>query len=572
MDIEFKGFKSLKKVGLKNVARVNYLVGENSSGKSSVLECLQILNAVLEPGVRSGSFGIAGLTKHAIHDDGFEINIVRQGKRVIKMKIPANVDIRDGQVNHGQSEVLTVDEDPLWQHYNGDNRREALRRVEALSFATAYVSAIQEKASAYYIQPIFMDFNFGGIDMASSDHLIEFLNRYYPHGDRKRIDSVVKTMRSDNAIMLHLVEKAEHEGRPVYYGDNQEYVPIASLSGGLRSMIRLYYGIEEQLHNIPVQDNVTRIICIEEPESGFHPKLQKEIPGILQDFINRYPDLIFFVTTHSPFVASAAASFEDSQKMYLFDKGSLVDLNQEHVEESNGYKGGLCLNVVAQMLGAGLEDMGAMPRTNEQFTVVYCEGADKDLKDSVLYKKIFADLNIIFISCADLVKAVYAFRLGLEGAKFMLGKETRVKALVDRSYGCRVKGCDKQGVEPHSHDFYLGKQAIEKTHPHKPIFTDAEREKIIDTEGQGRIQVLLRKEIENYLFDPEVIAHLDEDEKSMFEIPKDLDVIKGEVKDRIKFSGDKVKIMHRLAEIIYEQRDNPKVKPLYDELKSYVIS
>ncbi|HET7301960.1 MAG TPA: AAA family ATPase [Candidatus Saccharimonadales bacterium] len=572
MDITIEGFKSLKKVRLNDLTRVNYLIGENASGKSSVLECLQVFNAALNTNVRSGSFNIVGLNKHAFNNSGFKFSINRPSGRVIKMQVPVDSDIQNGQVNHGANEIITIDDEPLWRYHDGDSRREALRRVEALSFTTAYVSAIQELESGYYIRPTFMDFNFGDIDITSSDHLITFLNNYYPHIGKQRINSIIKTMRSDNAIMLQLVEKAEHGGRVIYFEDSEEHVPIASLSGGLRSMIRLYYGIEGQLRNIPTKENIMRIICIEEPEIGFHPKLQKELPGILQDFVNRYSDVTFFVTTHSPFVASAASGFEESQRLYLFDKGSLVDLNQDHVDESSGYKGGLCLNVIAQMLGAGFGDMGVMPRTSEQFTVVYCEGASKDLRDSILYKRIFADKNIIFISCADLVNAVYAFRLGLEGARFMLGKETRVMALVDRSYGCRVKRCDKQGVEPHSHDLVLSKHTtIEKTHPNKPLFTDDERQKIMATDSENRIQVLLRKEIENYLFDPAVVAFLTKSEQKLLEIPDDLDVINGEVKDRIKFTGDKIKIMHRLAEIIYEKREDPKVKPLYQELEGYII-
>ena len=44
--IEIKNFKRIGEEGLKlnNLKQVNYLVGENGSGKSSVLECLYIFS------------------------------------------------------------------------------------------------------------------------------------------------------------------------------------------------------------------------------------------------------------------------------------------------------------------------------------------------------------------------------------------------------------------------------------------------------------------------------------------------------------------------------------------------
>jgi predicted ATPase len=575
--ITIQGYKSIKNAKMSDLSKVNYLIGENASGKSSVLESIQIFNEALNTRNDQEHFILSGVTKHAIGQDGFSFILETPTDHVIRMVIPANVTITNSQINHGP-DIFHLDDKLLRQHeypeFTDLIRRVALRGSHGGAFAinSVYLSTVNDTESGYYINPTRPNFSFSEVDSTTNDHLVGFLNKYYPLPKDKKIISMARAARSDQAILLRLAEEATHDGRKIVYKDSEEYIPIGSLSGGLRAMLRLYYGIEEQLRNIRSQDNAIRVICIEEPESGFHPKLQKEIPDILQDFIEKYSDLVFMITTHSPFVASSAAKFKDTQKMYLFDKGSLVDLNQDHVEESFGYKGGLCLNVVAQMLGAGFDDMGLMPQTNERFTVIYCEGADKSLKDSVLYKKIFADKNLIFISCADLVSAVYAFRLGLEGARFMLGKDTRVKALVDRSFGCRVKGCDKQGVEPHSHDFPLGKQAIEKTHPKKPIFTDEERLTIMKTDSEGRIQVLSRKEIENYLFDPDVVAFLSEKEQKLIEIPKDLDVIRGEVKDRVKFKADKIKIMHRLADIIYEKKDDVKVKPIYDELSSYVLS
>ena len=105
MDITIEGFKSLKKVRLNDLARVNYLIGENASGKSSVVECFQVFNAALDVSVRGASFNIAGLNRHAFSGTGFKFSINRPSGRVIKMQLPIDSNIQNGQVITAQTKL-----------------------------------------------------------------------------------------------------------------------------------------------------------------------------------------------------------------------------------------------------------------------------------------------------------------------------------------------------------------------------------------------------------------------------------------------------------------------------------
>lgn len=239
-----------------------------------------------------------------------------------------------------------------------------------------------------------------------------------------------------------------------------------------------------------------------------------------------------------------------------------MGLDQKPVSESIGFQGNKCLNVVAEMLGAGFRDLSAMPTTHEEFTLVYCEGKKKDVKDSKLYKRMFPDSNIIFISCGDLIKAYNASLVAREGAKFMLGKDTRTLALVDRSYSYRSRNHDS---------FKMGGECFEMTHPGKFIFTDEERERMMSIDKEGRVKVLKRKEIENYIFDPAIISFLDKDSLSTMTIPNGLDYVTGEVKDNIRIQpAQEAAVKQKLASLIHEHRGKPLVKPIYDELAGYL--
>jgi len=103
-------------------------------------------------------------------------------------------------------------------------------------------------------------------------------------------------------------------------------------------------------------------ILMEEPEIFLHPTLQKAIPALFNRFIDSLhfyikPKVCFVIATHSPFIISASSAFE-TQKTYIMQRGRLCDLELNILAESIGYSGNDCAFVVAQMLGADVTDLG----------------------------------------------------------------------------------------------------------------------------------------------------------------------------------------------------------------------
>lgn len=351
-------------------------------------------------------------------------------------------------------------------------------------------------------------------------------------------------------------------------GHQRLQIPLSQvlLSSGENALFWLHARLEQYMQNDKHGNKPSMhfVFTLDEPENGFHPAIQKTLPKFFEEVCNKYRSkgmlCQFFIATHSPFIASAAAEYVDTQKIYLLDQGSAIDLNRKPRNVSRGYRGKQCLNIVSQMLGAGFEDLCVSPATHEKFTVIYCEGAGKSTKDSVLYHKIFPSRNIIFVSCGDLKEAEVAFRVALKGVKFMFGADTTVRALLDRSYG---KEYDK------STQFPFGTEIIQKTHGEKPIFTEDEREAMMNTDPENRIVILKRKEIENYLCDPEVVKHLDPRLLKNMNIPDGIDYEQGEVKDLIEFGSSKSEILGSLAQIISEHK-TPQIAALYNELASYI--
>jgi predicted ATP-binding protein involved in virulence len=88
---------------------------------------------------------------------------------------------------------------------------------------------------------------------------------------------------------------------------NGQKVPTISLSDGFRSMIALAGDlIWRLLQSFPNLDNPTEasgVVLIDELDIHLHPSWQREIAGWLQEV---FPNLQFFVATHSPLIAAGA--------------------------------------------------------------------------------------------------------------------------------------------------------------------------------------------------------------------------------------------------------------------------
>lgn len=593
--IHIQGYKQLKNIKLTHLGRVNYLVGGNASGKSSILECLQLFSAGIDHPLQHRNFQIKGLSKHAVAEGGkLLVELSKKDHLDINMELNySEINFTNNNIMHGgraffaKSHRVNVNSPP---GHIGENGRTTLSkqsvkyanspRLYGFGINTFYLSTkpTQNENDGVTVKPnhVMLD----KMNIENSQIVLDFLNMHHTRqtDDTKFVD-ISKSVRGDDAVLLKLTRVGKDKvGNEVHYPKDTIAYPIMSLSGGMHALLDLYYGVEIELKANPKQDRVVRVVCLEEPEIGLHPDNQKKVVEVLDDISTKEgnDDVIFMVSTHSPFIISEAANFSDkNHKFYLLDKGSLMDPMGVKILESPGYYGDRCLNVVAKMLGAGFGDLNAMPQTAEALTVVYCEGENKDKKDSQLYKRIFRDENIVFVSAKSFQDAVIAFRIGEQTARFVFGKDTSVRALVDRSNGCPEckQNSNSNDHKDHRQTFIItADEKVLYTHKGRLKFDDDDVKAIEATEPNGRLRVLQRKELENYLFDPTVVSLLPESVKQKITYTcdhEDVDHRDGEVKDLLKEQSKAPEILRDLADIIYRHRAD-KTNEIYNELAGYL--
>lgn len=292
ISLKIKNFKKIKgPLKLVDIDSVNYLVGKNGSGKTSILKAIEALDN-------------NGQASQSMSEDGF-----------VKM---------------------------TYDDINKTIKYTALNRTFHIEGDGGMITNVHVFSSDQF-------------DYKLDTQLLNFLNETNKNLGEQNIEAK-KIMTEDP------FDRSDSE--TVFFQEGIKILP-ALIADGIKAMNALFFFLSKTITLI----NSTKggnahlhIGIIEEPENNLHPEFQKLLPGILNATLgklipacrNRFA---FFVSTHSPFIISQAAQYGD-QKIYLLDRGHLLDLKGAQVKTSRGHAGATSAKVVGEMLGASVTDLG----------------------------------------------------------------------------------------------------------------------------------------------------------------------------------------------------------------------
>jgi len=310
MQTEFriKRFKRINdEIVLKDFDRVNYFVGKNASGKTSVLNALSFLN----DGTNS---------RHFFNKDSI-VELFINGKKQFLLweDVQKNPNNASHQGNLNLQIILT-------EHPIGEKGANGVRTLPILKYDNVgkeQLEFLNQTLSLLQIKPVVAE---------------RIINNEDPW---------------DNSVGTRIFKQ------------EQAILNLQFLSDGVKSLNSIRHWLTKSISNL--QDAERRscdaiFIILEELENNLHPELQKKIPLLLNDFVNSQElyikeKLFVYVSTHSPFIIGSCSNFSN-QKVYLFNEGMLSDLSQSAITSSDGFKGGECAWVVSQMLGSDVTDLG----------------------------------------------------------------------------------------------------------------------------------------------------------------------------------------------------------------------
>jgi AAA15 family ATPase/GTPase len=386
--ITIKNFKAIGNDGLtlNGLTNVNYLVGKNGCGKSSVLE-----NIEYKSGKNPDYELMLTQRMHNFIDKFIGQNIPERFKSKVNQRL---LEFAESDTTGFGQRFRYDKNDKIWFHkiYYGKNIAKPTTSFKFNFHTFAEISkGIKWKEGGYkpwgpvtkepeLTNAVYSDFE----EKSQPDVLIyqllyfgqiekEFdieIKAFNPIQDYKKIPNFTYDIKQEerNEIIEILkgignfVPPHNHSfitnGALIFGKDrhNEENINFSELSSGQKVILELFYLFKTKLKDV-------NTILIDEPETSLHPEVQKMLPKLFASF----PNIQFFVATHSPFIISAAAK-EENQKVYLIEDGQTVDIDgyKNNLQSQLGYDGGDCLLAVNKMLGSDIQDIAP-------HVIIFCE-------------------------------------------------------------------------------------------------------------------------------------------------------------------------------------------------------
>ena len=377
----FKAIQSEKGLTLNNLASVNYLVGKNGCGKSSVLEMLTLLKYYKQENIireqkevyvdvfltmpEQWEFDNRVLTEDNGYLDFSSSDMYYPGKEgtILNISLSRNITLAN---NYGDFVDVNV---------NYENKKE---NNEFLYDLISKDTKWKDNYNFKQIIPKYIDLSLKNIPMSTTYNLTSYYFKIYKTLIKKFIPEFETAPELSHIII-----------------DDETY-DFELLSSGQQKILSLI----NQIFQIKFWQTKT-LILIDEPESNLHPEFQKKISAVLQEFvqlvIDPYHQVQFIISTHSPFIISEASKYKDTQKVYLIKDGQTRGLEENSLGQGqDGFVGYEMKEIANKILGVEQSDFNF-----EKYII--CEGEPTKLnRDSVIYNNIFQPKeNVKFISVGN---------------------------------------------------------------------------------------------------------------------------------------------------------------------------
>jgi len=324
--IQIQNFKGFEKEAFSFNPQVTVLIGDNGSGKTTILEALSFI---------LGTFflGVDGITSRSLKQS--EKRRVALSPDNIEVQLPFSISVQHSLAG----------QDFSWER--GTNKKAGgatsyKDAQELISMAEAYTARVRDIEACPDDLPLIAYYGTGRLAREKHEKLAyakqgSRLDGYYialdPTTCKKRFLSWFKTFEDsklkfnkDDALYVaftnaltsmvpgwNKIHFSWQEDDMLGQLENGEWMPFSSLSDGYQNVIRLAADIayravtlNPHLGEKAVIDT-EGVVLIDELDMHLHPTWQKTI---IADLKKTFPNIQFIITTHSPFIVQSLKANE----------------------------------------------------------------------------------------------------------------------------------------------------------------------------------------------------------------------------------------------------------------------
>jgi len=333
---EFKAHRSTE----LRFSRLTMLVGDNASGKTSVLDALALQGALRPPleDVLRGAWSIPNLLRRGASSN--RITLVSSGSRGAEVwtstlhltqadeqKYAIDASAQVGQLKHVANARQGATQGGDWNPIRAITGSAAVYRLRAERIATAAYSnnpEVRIEPDGTNTAIVLAAMKLG--DDERFEIIEEAMRRLVPSLDRVRIRP--ELVRDD-------VADVSRNGSKIYFDfHGAKDIPADGASHGtliLLALLTTLYGPDRP-----------HLVLIDDIEQALHPRAQRELVQLLKDLIARpeFSDLQIVATTHSPY----ALDLLDPSEVYAFavrEDGTVASKRLSEHPDAEKMKGSL---------------------------------------------------------------------------------------------------------------------------------------------------------------------------------------------------------------------------------------
>lgn len=349
--VTISNFKKIDNLAIGFHPKFNLLIGDNGTGKTSVLEALSVsLGAFLSgiQGVRAVHFQKDEISRYSV--------LVGDGSNDIRYNLPTKVEC-DVCID-SEHFNFTRQKQTLLASRSTIEPREVVRKAAELSNSeenkilpvisyqsfSRIASQKREKWKDVFSQKDFSR-SVGYIDCLDEAANTKMLTQWCARMEQiswqkgKKIGEYESVKNAISKFICNMLEldsvgieydKREEE---LIYVNGTERLPIRLLSSGLRTLIGMIMDIAYRMAVLnpflkeDATSKTTGVVLIDELDMHLHPKWQKRVVDALTD---TFPCVQFICTTHSPFIIQ---SLKDGLLIPLSNTDEQVDYTSESIED-----------------------------------------------------------------------------------------------------------------------------------------------------------------------------------------------------------------------------------------------
>lgn len=318
--IQIENFKSFGKVDLEPHSKVNLLIGPNSSGKSNFLEALQLGQkkpATLEF-LQENFLKLSDKVNRIQSNSGFEIKLefmpVSGVFDLLKFSYESEsllVELKNSKGFAQSTYNFEKYKDPV-RHFSGLGHEEELELDSRRFFGgiqksgiVKYVPNVDKMRAGVVLLPNFKRIS---SDLSDIALLINHLNQNYRSTFYQKLLEDLKNITGEFDLITTPPSQNPGEIEMRFFAGDVGFSPWEVSDG-----ILLFTAILAILH----QPNPPKVILLEEPENGIHPRRIIEIYRLITKLAEE-KEVQFFITTHSPILLNQFS--ESPECVWVFDK------------------------------------------------------------------------------------------------------------------------------------------------------------------------------------------------------------------------------------------------------------